>query len=332
MNSEGQPPVGAVRRDLLTSNVGRVLSSSTKSAPIWSPRTPRWILECLRTRAIVPVEGGVFQLNRVLNDGLGASYSHADGTPVETSVGLYNTAPRVIQLDTIQSTVRVSSRVPALFSDQHDQLQSQLNAASEFIYETMENLIFNHSDYGLLNNVEPHMRFQVAGPPTPDVLDDLLALGWRAPDCFVMHAEALAEFRKRANAQSISLEEVELFGTSFTTWRGLPICPTNKLYLTSGDAQGLAQDPKGFLKTANRRTSGQMGQANSSVLLLRFGQAKQGVVCLCAKGMEGSPRLPHINIDFMGLSDNAESRYLLTAYAAMAVLSSGALARVDVLV
>ena len=52
----------------LTSDVARVISSSTKSAPVWSPRTPRWILEFLRTMALVPVEGGVYQVNHIVDE------------------------------------------------------------------------------------------------------------------------------------------------------------------------------------------------------------------------------------------------------------------------
>jgi len=286
----------------------------------------------------VAVEGGAYQINHVTDDELGtlihpesllhvpspclkASHSHPDNTPVESSTAVYETAPRVIPLQVVQSIVKMPNRVPALFSDNHDQLQSQLRVASEFICETTENLVFNHPDHGLLHNVAPRMQFQVEGPPTPDVLDEMLALVWRRPDLFVMHPEALAEFRKQATSQSLSLEDVEIFGSSFTAWRGLPIIPSNKLHLVAGEAT------RGSGKKSHARVR---GGASTSVLLMRFGEAKQGVIYLCPKGMEGSVRLPSITVDFMGLSDEAVGRYLLTAYTAIAVLSSGALARADV--
>jgi hypothetical protein len=243
---------------------------------------------------------------------LRASHSKPDGTPIEVSVGSYDPAPREIPLNTIQSVVRIASQVSALYSDTYDQLQSQLGVAAEYIYETMENLVFNHPDYGLLQNVDAKMQIKVDGPPTPDVLDDLLALAWRRPDCFCMHPAALAQFRKSANARSLNLEEVEVFGSPFTSWRGLPIMPTNKLWLTNEGGKGFGV------------------QATTSVLLTRFGVAKQGVVCLCAEGLEANSRLPFINVDFMGLSDDAVARYLLSTHTAMAVLSPGALARADV--
>ena len=330
---------------ILTSDVARVLSSSTKSAPIWSPRTPRWILEFLRTQAIVPVEGGAYQVNRVVDDDNGtqiqksallhvpsknlkASHSHPDNTPVEHSAGLYDTSPREIRLQVVQSAVKIPNRVPALYSDNHDQLQAQLNVASEFIAETAENLVFNHPDFGLLQNVAPRMQFGVDGPPTPDVLDDLLSLGWRRPDLFVMHPYALAEFRKQATARSLSLEEVEVFGSPFTAWRGLPIVPSNKLQFVGKAGGGSGKGtPK---QEAGSHPKAQVQGGGTSVLLMRLGEAKQGVVYLSAKGTEGAVRLPSISVEFMGLSESAVTGYLLTAYLGVAVLSSGALACADV--
>ena len=331
---------------VLTSDRARLLSSSTKSAPIWSPRTPRWILEFLRERAIVKVEGGAFQLNQVLDestigrirekptrhvpsDSLRASYAHKEGALVEDSLAVYNDSPRVIALETVQSIVRLSNRVPALFSNDHDQIQAQLDVATEFIAETVENLVFNHEDFGLLHNVDDRMGFDASGPPTPDVLDDLLSLAWRRPDVFAMNPEALGEFRKQANARSLTLEQVHMLGGTFTSWRGVPILPTNKLQLLSRGLTGGA----GGSAAAGRGTTGRREPtASTSVLLIRAGLDKQGVVCLCPNGVEHYDRIPHVSVDFMGMADNAVARYMLTTYVAVAVLSSGALARADVLV
>ncbi|MDQ4069624.1 MAG: hypothetical protein M3203_09195, partial [Actinomycetota bacterium] len=57
-------------RRLLTSDIGRVLSTPTLSAPHWSPSTPRWILRCFAScDGNVPVRGGIFQVNRVRDEG-----------------------------------------------------------------------------------------------------------------------------------------------------------------------------------------------------------------------------------------------------------------------
>jgi hypothetical protein len=331
---------------IVTSDVARVISSSTKSAPVWSPRTPRWILEFLRTRAVTPVAGGIYQLNKVVDDDNGtqihnapllhvpsatlkASHSHPDNARVETTAGLYDTAPREIALQPVQSVVKIPNRVPALYSNDHDQLQTQLNVASEFMAETTENLVFNHPDFGLVQNVAQRMQFEADGPPTPDVLDDLLSLAWRRPDLFVMHPLVLAEFRKRATAQSLSLEEIEIFGVPFTAWRGLPIVPSNKLHFTGKAAAG-GDKESGKKRERASHPKLQVQGGTSSILLMRLGEAKQGVVYLSAKGEEACVRLPSITVEFMGLGDNAVASYLLTAYTGVAVLSTGALARADV--
>jgi hypothetical protein len=333
-------PAGSTLPPLM-SDRARILSSPTQSAPIWSPRSPRWILEFFRTQANVPVEGGAYQVNQVEDDDkngliqakplhlasktLNAVHSHPDNTLVQTSVGLYAQSPREIKLETVQSIVKIANRVPALYSDNHDQLQAQLNVASEFICETVENLVFNHSDHGLLQdkNIPERMKFQADGAASPDVLDELLARAWRRPDIFVMHPETLTEFRKQANGKGLTLETVDVFGSPFTAWRGLPIVPSNKLHLKASEG---GSKNAGKASKMSRVPAG----TSTSILLLRLGESKQGVVHLSAKGTETGPRLPSINVEFMGLSDEAVARYLLTTYSAVAVLSAGGLARADV--
>ncbi len=339
MADERQTPVAN-----LTSDVARVISSSTKSAPVWSPKTPRWILEFLRTMALVPVEGGVYQVNQIVDEDSGppapdkllhlpsstlrASHSHPDHAVVATSVGLYNPNPREITLHPVEAVVKIPKRVPKLFSNNHDQLQAQFRVTSDFISETTENLIFNHPDFGLLHNVAPRMQLAVDGPPTPDVLDDMLKLAWRRPDLFVMNPDALAEFRKQANARSLNLEEVDAFGSPFTAWRGLPIVPSNKLHIVS--RTGAKGKQAGAAKAEARPSSKPGDGGNTSILLMRLGEAKQGVIYLSPRDAEAPVRLPSISVEFMGLTDDAVAHYLLTAYTAVAVLSSGALARADV--
>ncbi|HEV2990397.1 MAG TPA: hypothetical protein VG759_18305 [Candidatus Angelobacter sp.] len=291
--------------------------------------------------ALVPVEGGVYQVNHIVDEESGppapdrplqlpsstlrASHSHRDHTLVATSVGLYDPKPQEIALHPVEAVVKIPKRVPKLFSNNHDQLQAQFRVTSDFISETAGNLIFNHSDFGLLHNVAPRMQFAVDGPPTPDVLDDMLKLAWRRPDLFVMHPDALAEFRKQANAQSLNLEEVEAFGSPFTAWRSLPLVPSNKLHIIS--KAGKKGEQAGN-KKAESKPSPKGG--STSILLMRLGEAKQGVIYLSPRDAEAPVRLPSISVEFMGLTDDAVAHYLLTTYTGVAVLSSGALARADV--
>lgn len=101
-----------------------------------------------------------------------------------------------------------------------------------------------------------------------------------------------------------------MFGSSFSTWRGLPILPTNKLYLI-GDFEDIQ--------------TRSVGASSSTILLMRISEQKQGVISLYAEGSEGTSNYPFITIDQMNVSDDSVVSYLLTMYAAMAVLTPGAL-------
>ncbi len=311
----------------LTSEGARVLSNPTLSPPIWSPRSPRWLLQCLGAcDGYVMVQGGAYRVNKVADDSFGVSvtpegdrsnlssatfgvsHSHSELQAVQASYARYESTPREIRLEPIQSVVKISTRVPQLYSNNHDQLKLQLALTAEFIYETKENLCFNHPEYGLLNNVHSDMKVRASGPPTPDVLDDLLARVWKRPDMFVLHPQALAEFRKQATANSITLDEVRMFGSSFSCFRCVPLVPSNKLGLSSGAG----------------------GSQVTDVLLMRLGLEKQGVICLCQDGLKASPMLPYITVEEMRTDDNSVANYLLTTYCAMAVLSPGALASAEV--
>jgi hypothetical protein len=320
----------------LTADAGLALSRPTKSRPVWPPRTPRWILRCFdAVNANVPVEGGIYHANRVRDEALGAttlptvtevdapgqrygarrelgrSVVDPKGSEpiIDACVADYDPSPAEIPLNRIQSIVRTETHVPALLSDTHDQVQWQLKLAAEFIYETKEHQVFNHPTHGLLNNVDEAMEVQVDGPPSPAALDDLLARAWKRPDCYFMNPLALAEFHKQASDRSLKLDAVDIFGSTFTAWRGLPIFPTDKLEVGGGE-----------------------DAATTDVLLLRMGEENQGVVSLVPAGVATDQSLPFITVEFMGLSDDGVASRLVTTYTAVAVLSPGSLARAQVVI
>lgn len=326
--------------NLLTADRARALSQPQISRPYWGARTPRWI--CSVFKAIgdgcIPIRGGVLRINQVdepfldirTSSGevknlpsadLAVAHSHPEGTYLDTSHAGY-AEPREVALETIQTVVKVHKRIPTLYSDQHDQRQQQLLLASEYIKETKENLIFNHPDYGLVNSVADAYGVEVGGPPTPDVLDDLLSRGWKAPDVFVAHPEVVEVFHRELSARGLTSESVQIFGATFSSWRGLPIIPTNKLHLYAKDAK-LSED---------ELQERQPGKSESIILLVRVGEAKQGVVSLFAEGTgEGGP-LPGIEVERMYTGDEAVESYLLTTYSAVAVLTASALVGASVVV
>lgn len=325
---------------LLSTDRARALSQPQISRPYWGARTPRWI--CSVFKAIgdgcLPIRGGALRVNYVdepfldiqsatggvLNlpsSDIAVAHSHAEGTGLSHSHAEYG-EPREVALEPIQTVVKLHKRVGTLYSDQHDQRQQQLQLAAEYMKETKENLIFNHPTYGLVNNIAEAYHIHPGGPPTPDVLDDILSRGWKGADVFAMHPEVLEVFHRELSNRGLASESVQMFGATFSAWRGLPIIPTNKLQL-HGKSRKLKE---------NEVQERERGKSESEVLLLRVGEAKQGVVSLFAEGSGTGGPLPGIEMEQMYTDDQSVESYLLTLYSAMAVLTASALVGARVVV
>lgn len=343
-----------INSDLLLSGQAELLSSSQKSIPFWGGKTPRWICQAfLATKACIPVKGGIYRINQAEEGFFNAplaeenyldypltktavpeimpmqdmkdKFAHREGEPLNTSFAAYREKPREIKLEIIQTVLKIHTRIPELYSETHNQLEQQMMLAAEYIYETKENLIFNHHDFGMLNQCAPSLKSNKERPLTPDVLDTLLHTIWKRPDFFVMHPVALMVFHKEANRLGITLETCEMLGGIFTMWRGLPILPSNKLYLY--------YRPGKHKETAHLHMLDRPdGTCTTNVVLLRMGEAKQGVVSLFAEGTEGTKRFPLIKIDYMGTDDASIASYLMTMYAGIAVTVPGSLAVAKVIV
>jgi hypothetical protein len=82
-------------------------------------------------------------------------------------------------------------------------------------------------------------------------------------------------------------------------WRGVPVFPFNKIPVS--------------------------GTHTSSVLLMRTGEANQGVVGLHQTGIPDEYQ-PSLSVRFMGIDEKAVMSYLVSAYFSAAVLVPDALA------
>ena len=332
--------------NLLLSEGAKVLSHPEISRPYWGGRSPRWICRFFNKYGCVPVEGGALRINELTEKfipvqksvstsllelptgNLNVSHSHIEGSLLDSSYAQYNQNPKEVQLQPIQSITRFPTRLQTLYSNVEDQLFDQLALIAETIYETKENLIFNHPEYGLLHQVKPALKMTHDGPPSPSLLDDMLSRVWKMPDVWVMHPEALQAFHDEANKLGISLESKEFFGSALTCWRGLPILPTNKLYLINDHNR----DKSAIEKTVYNLDDRMRGQSKTHVVLLRIGEKKQGAISLFPKGMTGSKAFPLIDIDFMGIDEFGNAKYMLSTYSAIAILTPGALAVAEVVV
>jgi hypothetical protein len=167
--------------------------------------------------------------------------------------------------------------------------------------------------------------------PLTDILDKMISKVWRfgSADCFVMHPEALWEFHSQCNKAGIKLKTKKLFGKDFTCWRNIPIITTNKIYLHYHSTNKSEAKYESIMYELDKK---ERGTTFTSILLMRIGEEKQGVMHLIPKGLHSHPLYPGINIEFMGLNDAAIASYLLTTYSAAAVTSYDAICRADILI
>lgn len=218
----------------------------------------------------------------------------------------YSATPREYSLSAVQTVVRVHTRVSDLYNDPHDQLQEQMRLTIEGIKERQEWELINSPRFGLLNSVDPAMRISTRyGAPTPDDLDELLALVWKKPAFFLAHPKAIAAFERECTWRGVPPVTINLFGTPVITWRGVPLVPCDKLEVYS-------------------RNQSNQWFGTTNILLFRVGEADQGVVGLHQAGIPGEIK-PSLSARLMGLDSLGVASYLLTLYFSCAVLTDDAL-------
>ncbi|KOP24535.1 Crp/Fnr family transcriptional regulator [Hapalosiphon sp. MRB220] len=224
---------------------------------------------------------------------------HAEESTLAGTFVDYEPSPREYELSIAQTVLRVNSRVADLYNEPYNQTEEQLRLTIEALRERQEHELINNREFGLLHNADLKQRIQSrTGAPTPDDMDELLATVWKEPCFFLAHPRAIAAFGREANRQGIYPTSVDVNGAQVTAWRGVPIFPCNKIPVT------------------NNRTS--------SILLLRTGLEKQGVIGLHQTGIPDEYQ-PSLSVRFMGISEKAIISYLVTAYYSAAVLIPDAL-------
>jgi len=291
----------------------RRLSATTKTVPHMVAITPRWLLKLLPW---VAVTAGTYRVNRTKNqDTPRDDYSEL---PVEVKSGHegepdlpetfvdYEKDSREYALSLVQTIVRLHTRVSDLYNDPINQLEQQLRLTIEGMKEIQEWELINNREFGLLPAVAPPMRIQPRqGSPTPDDLDELLSLVWKQPAFFIAHPRAIAAFGRECTWRGVPPPTVQMFGSPFLTWRGVPLVPCDSLEI-------------------NRRSRSRQGAGTTNILLVRVGEKEQGVVGLHQPGIPGEIS-PSLSMRLMAINQKAVASYLLTLYFSCAVLTEDAL-------
>ena len=284
----------------LGDSAARQLANTTKTAPILSTITPRWLVHLLQW---VPVEAGIYRLNKVKDpQSVQVLCAKRDEADLPTTFVDYEDKPREYFLNAVSTVLDVHTRVSDLYSSPHDQIKEQLRLTIETIKEMQESELINNADYGLLASAHSdQIVYPLTGAPTPDDLDELLTKVWKEPAFFLTHPAAIAAFGREATRRGVPPPTVSLFGSQFVTWRGIPLVPSDKIPVADG---------------------------KTKVLLLRVGEKRQGVVGLFQPGLPGE-QSPGLSVRFMGISRNAIASYLISLYCSLAVQSDDALAVLD---
>ena len=278
----------------------RTLANATKTVPQLRLITPRWLVHLLHW---VPVEAGIYRVNKVKDpDKIAVDCSNKDERELPNTFVDYEEWGREYVLSAVNTVVDVHTRVSDLYSSPHNQIHEQVRLTIEIVKERQERELLNNKEYGLLNNVNDFMRIKTrTGAPTPDDLDELIARVWKEPAFFLAHPLAIAAFGRECTRRGVPPPTVTLFGSQFLTWRGLPLVPCDKIDVIKG---------------------------KTSILLLRTGESRQGVVGLYQPGLAGEQGMG-LSVRFMGINHQAIASYLISLYCSLAVLTEDALGMLE---
>ena len=287
----------------LGATAARNLANTTKTPPQWIGVTPRWLVNLLPW---VPVESGTYRVNKVkeaTDSGIALACSPGDGDELPTAFIDYEEQPREYTLSTVTTTIDVQTRISDLYRSPMDQVREQLGVLIEMLKERQEHELVNNANYGLLSNASKSSRVATrAGAPTPDDLDELITRVWKEPAFFLAHPRAIAAFGRECTRRGVPPATVTLFGSPFITWRGIPLIPSDKVGIAGKEG----------------------GRGTTSILLLRTGEKKRGVVGLFQPGLPGEVS-PSLSVRLRGIDQKGAASYLVSLYCSAAVLTDDAL-------
>ncbi len=281
----------------LSDVAARTLSNATKTVPMLSTITPRWLVHLLQW---VPIEAGIYRVNKAKDpSAIEVDCSAKDERDLPATFVDYEEWGREYVLNAVNTVVDVHTRVSDLYSSPHNQIKEQLRLTIEVVKERQESELINNKEYGLLHNIAAAQKVKSrTGAPTPDDFDELLTKVWKEPAFFLAHPQAIAAFGRECTRRGVPPPTTALFGSQFITWRGVPIIPCDKLKVIKG---------------------------KTNILLLRTGESRQGVVGLYQPNLPGQQSMG-LSVRFMGINHKAIASYLVSLYCSLAVLTDDAIA------
>ncbi|WP_105617273.1 family 2A encapsulin nanocompartment shell protein [Vallitalea okinawensis] len=308
-------PDYSISQRSLHPHVARKLSHTTKSIPMMESITPRWLLNFMPW---VAVEAGVYSVNKIkkhpgeneandfIEKAIELCSDHWEEYDLPQTYPDYEERPSEYILSLIQTILKVNSNVTDIFNSPINQLQEQMRLTIESMKERQEWELINNKDFGLINQVAPSMKVRPRkGAPTPDDLDELLAKVWKKPAYFLAHPKAIAAFGRECTRRGVPPATVNLYGSPFITWRGVPLIPCDKLLVDGRN------------------------NPTSNILLMRVGEKEQGVIGLHQPGIPDETDIPSLSVKFGGIDNMGITSYIMSLYFSIAVLSDDALGMLE---
>ena len=205
----------------------------------------------------------------------------------------YERRPREYELSVAQTILQVHTRVADLYNGPFNQIEEQLRLTMESLRERQEHELINSREFGLLHSVDGKQRIHTrSGPPTPDDMDELITRR-RKTQLLLAHPTTIAAFGRECSRRGVYPEPTQVDGQPAQAWRGIPLLPCDKIPISR--------------------------EQTSSILAMRLGAESQGVVGLRPTELPDQLE-PGLNVRYMGISDRAILRYLVSAYYSVAAL------------
>ncbi len=301
----------------LEPQVAKNLSNKTITVPMMEAITPRWLLSFLPW---VSVEAGIYRLNHVRRNYASEMdpYENPEQLPRVRTDNLkhrelpetypdYEETPKDHTLSVVQTKLKMNTHVTDIFNSPLNQKDEEMRLTIEAMKEKQEWEIINNAEFGLLHTISPRMRITPRyGVPTPDDMDELLSRVWKKPAFFLAHPRAIAAFGRECTRRGVPPATMNIFGSPFITWRGVPIVPCDKLLI---DGKACNMSPIG----------------KTNILLMRVGEKDQGVIGLHQPGIPDEGLLPSMSLKFAGIDNQGVASYILSLYFGTAVLADDSL-------
>jgi hypothetical protein len=291
----------------LTKEEAYQLTDVIKTPPQYPALTPRWVTKFLEFKAL---ETGIYRINSIADGDTPLDVlCSMDPRNIEIPQGYvaYDTNPKEYQLINVSTIINVDTKVSDVYRAPYDQVNEQMSLTIEILKEKQESQIINNEYYGLLENTVPNQRIQpLRKAPTPDDLDELISKVWKEPSFFLAHPRAIAAFGRECTKRGVPPATSNINGGNFLCWRGIPILPTDKLFVDD-----------------QKNPVGKSGKTN--ILLVRTGEQKRGVIGLYQAHLPGE-KSRGLSVRLRGIDDNGVASYLLSLYCSVAILSYDAVA------